>query len=121
MSDEERDIPGLSDAEEELARRLVRLGPLIREQERTEADMDQAFVRTLRAHLVLGEERAPHPGFARDLRARLMRERTAHPISKPPWPRPIAWIAAATGTLLALVVGLLVAVLGSQHAHAPAF
>lgn len=121
MNDGERDIARLSDTEHELARRLARLGPVMGEQEQNEAEMDQVFASTLRAHLVYGEERAPHPGFARNLRARLMGEGTARPVPKPFRQLVIRWVGTVTAGLVALLVGLLVAVLGPQRTHVPSF
>jgi len=116
MNDDQRDIPGLSDAEEELARELARLGPLMREHEAAEADMNQLFARNLRAQLVYGEEHAPDAGFARTLRARLMRERSARPVAKPFQRRLTVWIGSAT---MALLVSLLVALLLPRGAFVP--
>ncbi len=116
MSDDERHIPGLSDAEAELARELARLSSLMREQEAAEAEMDQRFARNLRAQLVYGEEHVPNAGFARNLRARLLRETTARPVRKPFRQRLIVWSGAAT---TALLVSLLVALLSPEGEFVP--
>jgi len=116
MNDDERDIPGLSDAEEQLARDLARLSPLMREHDVAEAEMNQFFARNLRAQLVYGEEHAPHEGFAPTLRARLMREGAARPVAKPFRRRLTVWIGSAT---TALLVSLLVALLLPHGAFVP--
>lgn len=117
MSDDERDLTSLSGAEEDLAAQLVRLGPVIREQERIETEMDPAFVRNLRAHLVYGEERAPHPGFARNLRARLMGETSGRPVPKSSQQPMARWIGTVTVGLVAILGSVLLAVFGPQLAH----
>jgi hypothetical protein len=91
----------LTPADEELAGELTRLGPLMREQEQTEAEIDQVF--------------------ARALRARLMRQPAASPVWAPGRRRPIAWMGGAAAALLTLLVSLFLALLGPGRAHAPAF
>jgi hypothetical protein len=110
MADNRRDLEGLSSPEQELARRLEELGLALSEQERAEAEIDPTFARTLRAHLVHGEELAPHPSFARDLRTRLQRP-AARRISRP--------VAVRLGTAAVAVAALLAAVLVVSRPFSP--
>ena len=73
MPDDKRPLSGESGPDEEaVARELAELGPLMRRQERAEAEMpDPDFVRTLRARLMAAEPAVPAPQAARDLRTRL--------------------------------------------------
>ena len=121
MTDDERALNGLSEPEEKLAGQLEELGPLMREQERAEAEMDPQFARNLRAHLVHGEELAPHPTFARNLRARLLRRRSARPVRKPSRRRTLAWMGLGGGAAAAVVAALLVVLLHRPQTPAPAF
>jgi len=116
LNNDERDIERLSSAETDLSHRLVRLSPLIREQQAAEMEIDQAFYRNLRAHLVLGDERVPHPGFARELRARLMQETAARPVAKPLRQRLLLKIGAGT---IPLLIGLLLTLLLPRGSTVP--
>jgi hypothetical protein len=121
MNEDERGLAGLSNAEQDLVDRLGRLGPLIQEQERFEAEIDQAFARNLRAHLVAGEDHVPYPRGLRSLRSPLLREAGARPAGRPFHRRLLVWIGAATAAVMALVIGLILAVLLPQPARAPSF
>src|SRR5205823_5819886 len=74
---------------------------------------------TLRAHLVHGEERAPHPSFARNLRAQLLRDRGARPIRRPRRRRSALPLLAAGVVVLVLV--LVAVVYRGRHARHLAF
>src|SRR5919204_2866313 len=73
MPDDKRPVSGESGPDEEaVARELAELGPLMRRQERAEAEMpDPDFVRNLCARLMAAEPAVSAPQVARDLRARL--------------------------------------------------
>lgn len=114
MNDDDRMLPGLTSGEEDLARTLVRLGPVMREQEQAEADLDRDFARKLRAHLVLGEELTSDWVQAQNLQGRLLRERSARPIPGKPGRQPIVWIGGTTTALMAVIAAVLLAVLRSQ-------
>jgi len=116
LNNDERDIEGLSSAENDVSRRLARLSPVIREQQAAETEIDQVFYRNLRAHLVLGDERVPHPGFARELRARLMQETAARPVAKPLRQRLLVKIGAGT---IPLLIGLLLTLLLPRGSTVP--
>lgn len=83
MNDDARRLDGLSAEERALEERLSRLGDALRELRRAETEADSAFIRTLRAHLLHGDDLAPHPTFARRLRASLLRPRGARPVPRP--------------------------------------
>src|SRR5437588_1418365 len=119
MNDGRQDISGLSDVEQHLAQRLATLGPLMQEQEQAEEEMDQAFVRNLRAHLIHSEEPGAHPGFRRNLRSPQMRKTSARPVRQSSRQRLLLWMGAATAALAALLVGLLVIVLSPRGPHLP--
>jgi len=108
------DLDGLSRAERELAQRLNELGGLMRELHHAESEIDETFARTLRAHLLQGEEVAPHPTFARRLRTHLL-----HPTGARSVPRPRQRFLGGLGTL-AIVVGILSALL-FNHPHGGGF
>jgi hypothetical protein len=112
MNDDERNLQDLPEPEKELAQQLDQLGPLMSEQERAEAELDPQFTQNLRAHLVQGEELAPHPEFARTLRASLVGRRI-RPLQKPSIRRIPRWqgIAAAATATAVLVFLILVALL----------
>jgi hypothetical protein len=114
MSDD-RDLDGLSAEEAEVARRLAELGPLMREQEQAEVEIDPLFAAHLRAHLVQGEEFAPHPTFARNLRARLLRRRGARPGRDPRKMRWWRWLGTSALATIALWIVLVVTVLHRPH------
>jgi hypothetical protein len=117
MNDGERELEGVSAAEAELASRLARLGPVMQEQERAESELDRRFAATLRSHLVEGEERAPHPRFARTLRARLLAQPAARPLHR----RRSVWIGSAAATALALLIAVVVGFLVPRGAHPARF
>ncbi len=107
MSDMDRDLRRVPLSEDELEQQLSRVGPLIVQQERFEAEMDPVFAMRLRAHLVDDEELAPHPTFARNLRARLLRRPGARPVEKPEtisFPRRIGVSVLATAVLIAVLL-----------------
>jgi hypothetical protein len=83
MDDNERDLDHLSPDEEVMAQRLTTRADLLRALEQAERELVPTFARTLRDHLVYGEELAPHPTFARRLRAHLLRRRGARPVPRP--------------------------------------
>lgn len=99
------DLDGPSRAERELAQRLNELGGLMRELHHAESEIDETFARTLRAHLLQGEEVAPHPTFARRLRTHLL-----HPTGARSVPRPRQRFLGGLG-VVAVVVGILSALL----------
>lgn len=115
---EEPGIGGLSDAEEALARRLARLGPVMREQEQSEAEIDPLFAHTLRGHLVSGEKLAPHPTFARRLRQQLTASR---PARRAPFSHRRRLAAGITTTLTATAVMLVVLFALFSHPVTPTF
>lgn len=119
MNDGERDSMGLSNAEEETARRLARLASLMREQEVAEAEIDQHFARNLRARLVDGTQVAPTIAAARTVDSELAQESAARPVDKPFWRRPFVWAGAAASVLAALMVSAIVALLVPRGSHAP--
>jgi hypothetical protein len=105
MNDDERRLDGLSAEERALEDHLSRLGGLLRELRRAETEADSAFTRTLRAHLLHGEDLAPHPTFARRLRARLLGPRGARPVPRPrrrftTWLPVLAALIALAGLVL---------------------
>jgi len=104
------DLDGLSRAERELAHRLDELGGFMRELDRAESEIDEAFAGTLRAHLLHGEQVAPHPTFARRLRTHLLRPTGARSV-----PRPRQRFLPAL-SVLAVVAGILSALL-FNHPH----
>lgn len=114
MNDDQQHLDGLSAEEHMLAERLSRLGELMRELQRTEDEVDSPFTRTLRAHLLHGEELAPHPVFARRLRAQLLRRRGARSV-----PRPRQRHLLSSLPLLAALVAAVV--LLSQLGHGSSF
>jgi hypothetical protein len=120
MSDD-RDLDGLSTEEAEVARRLAELGPLMREQEQAEVELDPMFAVRLRAHLVHGEEFAPHPTFARNLRARLLRRRGARPVRDPRKVRWGRWLGTSALATIVLWIVLVVTVLHRPPSPASTF
>lgn len=91
-------MEGFSGDEAELALRLARLAPLMRELEQAEAELDPGFARTLRAQLLQPREQPP-PAVA------------ARPLGRPFWHRPIVWMSAGGAALLALLIGVLLVLL----------
>lgn len=110
MNDHERDMTGLSDAEEALSRQLARLGPVMHEQERADAEIDADFAHTLRASLVSGEELAPRPTVRRYIRRRFGGARPARRGPRSLHRRLAAGIATtltATAVMLAVLLAIL--------------
>ncbi len=121
MSEYRRDLRRLPHSDDDLERQLALYGPLMGEQEQAEAELRPVFAAQLRAHLVAGQELAPHPTFARELRAQLLRRRRARPIPQPretPWRR---WIGTSAHATAALLVVMLVGRSHGSHTRTSAF
>jgi hypothetical protein len=117
MRDDERDLDELSEAEADLARRLIDLGGVIGDIDSGVRNLDATFARTLRAHLLHGEDLAPHPSFARRLRQRLFSRPGARPL---PRPRAHRWRwFTPLPVLLAVIVSLVVQRSPGQGFHTP--
>jgi hypothetical protein len=107
------DLEGLSPEERELARLLEERAQLMREIDRAAAEIDPGYARTLRAHLLHGEELAPHPTFARQLRARLT-GRTGRYRARQPIRRFLPWIGALLLSAVFVVVALFAGLRGTS-------
>src|SRR5919199_77304 len=113
MPDDKLPLSGeIGPDEEAVARDLAELGPLMRRQERAEAEMpDPDFVRNLRARLMVAEPTVPAPRVARDLRTSLTgmngRRRA---VPQRAWRRAAVWAglpAAALAVLVAVTIVVL--------------
>ncbi len=92
------------ESDEDLARLIATLAPLIAEQQRVEGvEPDLAFIEALRGQLT-ATEAEPDPDFMRRLREHLLGGISAHP---PTREQALHWTPAVIGIAALLLIGIL--------------
>lgn len=118
MNDDRRDLEGLSATQQTLARRLDRLGPIVREQERAENEIDVAFAGGLRAHLVSGDDLTAYPSLGRTRRRQRVGSR---PIRRSALTLHRRLAAGIGTTLVAAIATIIFLLIGLSQPASPAF